>query len=93
MFIMTLWLYPGLGKQNPQEPSPKFLSIFEYLVIDAFSVQDVVLIYSNVRETTENPATDLDLAIPLPEIWLSVIKDKEQFTVSWTWPYITITDD
>lgn len=51
-------------------------------MIDAFSVQNVFLIYSDVRETTENPATDLDLSIPMPEIWLSLIKDKKQFSVS-----------
>lgn len=79
---MTWRLNPGLGKQTPEGPTPKFLSIFEYLVIDAFSVQNAVLIYSNVRETTENPATDLDFSIPMPEIWLSLIKDKKQFTVS-----------
>lgn len=79
MFIMTLSLNPGFGKQTLEGPTPKFLSI---LVIDAFSVQNVVLIYSNVRETTENPATDLDLSIPMPEIWLSLIKDKKQFTAS-----------
>lgn len=81
-FVVTLCLNPGLGKETPGGPTPKFPSLFECLVIDAFSVQNAVLIYSNVRETTENPATDLDLSIPMPEIWLSLIKDKKQFTVS-----------
>lgn len=51
-------------------------------MIDLFSVQNVFLIYSNVRETTENPSNDLDLAVLKTEITLSLIKDKKQFTVS-----------
>lgn len=51
-------------------------------MIDLFSVQNVFIIYSNDRETTENPSTDLDLSVLKTEILLSLIKDKKQFTLS-----------
>lgn len=51
-------------------------------MIGLFGVQNVYLIYSNARETTENPSTDLDLSVLKTEITLALIKDKKQFTVS-----------
>jgi len=55
---------------------------FWILCDDLFSVQNVFLIYSNARETTENPSTDPELSVLKTEITLSLIKDKKQFTVS-----------
>lgn len=77
-----------LWEANYWRTNPKIsflgIFIFGYFVIDLFSVQNVFLIYSNVSETTENPSTDLDLSVLKTEIMLSLIKDKKQFTVSWT---------
>lgn len=51
-------------------------------MIGSFTVQNVFLIYSNIKETTENPSTAPDLSVLNTEIMLSLIKDKKQFTAS-----------